>query len=400
MAEEATVVPAGTETVENTTEIKPNLKNPFDDTNWSDEPVIVAAKEEKTEEKSAEAKTIPTQTEEEILDEDGFVKEKLGFESFEAAKREIEELKKLKDSHVTFKYENEESEKLHKAITKGDRKEVFKILEKQEKLERLTSGELNINNAAEVIKAAMQFKYKELTPDEIEYRFNKQFSVPLKPAQKEEELEEEYAERLSAWEQAKKEVETEMMIEAKLARPELEKLKANLVLPEIPGEQNATQKQPSKEDLDAAKRYNDAYLQSVDSSIKEFNGFSVSVKHEDMDLSVMYGVAQEDKAAIEKELKDFVQSNYDANALFAERWVNADGTLNTKQIAEDRFLLAHRDKIFQKIAMDAASKRLETHLKTKKNINIDETKTNRTAEIGDAAKTESEKMAEFFWNQS
>jgi hypothetical protein len=79
----------------------------------------------------------------------------------------------------------------------------------------------------------MAQKYKDLTREEIDYKFNKQFGIPNRPVQKDIETDEEYQDRLSNWESKARDVETELMIEAKLAKPELERFKSELVLPDI-----------------------------------------------------------------------------------------------------------------------------------------------------------------------
>src|SRR5690606_7235792 len=93
-------------------------------------------------------------------------KEKFGYQSVEDALKEIEELRNLKEKPpvVDVEFENEQSEKLFKALREGKMNEVYQVLEQQQKLERLTSAEINKENADEIIKLGMQIKYKDLTP--------------------------------------------------------------------------------------------------------------------------------------------------------------------------------------------------------------------------------------------
>jgi hypothetical protein len=60
---------------------------------------------------------------------------------------------------------------------------------------------------------------------------------------------------------------------------------------------------------------------------------------------------------------------------FENRWFNKEGKPNVQQIMADKYLLENREKIFSKIANEAASQRLLAHLKKNGNININQTPT-------------------------
>lgn len=106
-------------------------------------------------------------------------KDKFGYEKPEDAFTEIEQLRSLKNNPVKpeIKFENELSEKLFKAFQGGKEDEVYRYLSEKNRLESLTSQEVTKDSAADIIKLGMQLKYKDLTPQEIDYKFNKQFLV-------------------------------------------------------------------------------------------------------------------------------------------------------------------------------------------------------------------------------
>lgn len=162
-------------------------------------------------------------------------KDKFGYQSAEDAMREIEELRGFKANPpipaITF--ENEESEKLFRAWQAGKIPEVYSYLENQQRIEKYLTKEVTPDTAADIVKVGMALKYKDLTPDEINYKFNKQFAVPPKPIQGPEEEEPVYRDRVSAWQAVVDDKKMELMIEAKLAKPELESAKTKLVFPEI-----------------------------------------------------------------------------------------------------------------------------------------------------------------------
>lgn len=163
------------------------------------------------------------------------IKEKFGYNSSEDAIKEIEELRTLKSSQATsaLKFENEQSEKIFKALKEGKHDEVYDFLAKQKQLNQFTSGEINETNADQVIKLGMKLKYEDLSDAEIEYKFKKQYSIPKEPVQAADELDEEFLIRKQQWQDVADDVRMSKMIDAKLARPDLENAKSKLVVPEI-----------------------------------------------------------------------------------------------------------------------------------------------------------------------
>lgn len=162
------------------------------------------------------------------------LKEKFGYQSPEDVFKEIEELRGFKQNPVAeVEFENEDSEKLFKAFAKGDRKTVYNILAQQDRLEQFTQAEVNEDSASGIIKLGMQLKYKDLTPSEIEYKFNKQFSLPKEPVQRNDEIDEDFLERKAEWEERVNDIKMSKIIEAKLMKPELEAAKAKIVFPEV-----------------------------------------------------------------------------------------------------------------------------------------------------------------------
>ena len=264
--------------------------NPFSDNAWSDSPL---QQQETTQTETAPASSPDTQEEyeEEIVDADEWLKGQFGWDNADAAKAEIEELRKLRENATTqadIEFANEQSAKFFKLLQEGKEDDLYSFLDQKKKIDRLASADLNQSTAAEIIKLNMQQKYKDLTPSEIEYKFNKQFGIPSKPAQKDIESDEEYQERLQSWESRVKDIETEMFIEAKLARPELEKYKSELVLPDIQFEGQQQSYEPTQEELEAQSALINSFKQNAQSALKSFDGFSVSVKDEEVEIPLSY----------------------------------------------------------------------------------------------------------------
>lgn len=162
------------------------------------------------------------------------LKEKFSYENPEAAIKEIEELRAFKSNPVAeIEFENEASKKLFEAIKGGKQKEAYAILAEQDILESFTSVEVTKDNAADIIKLGMKYKYKDLTPSEIDYKYKKQFSLPKEPIQNSDELDEDFLIRQNDWKSNVSDIEMERIMEAKLIKPELESRKTKLILPDI-----------------------------------------------------------------------------------------------------------------------------------------------------------------------
>lgn len=247
----------------------------------------------------------------------------------------------------------------------------------------------------------MQLKHKDLTPQEIDYKFNKQFGIPKEPTELATETEDEFKERHDQWKELVADVEMNRIIEAKTAKPDLEKAKAELVLPEIQQKENqGARKEPTQEELAAFESAKNSFLQSAEKSISSFNGFTSQVKDKDVDYTVSYAPSQEEKTTISNKIKEFAETGFDANSILAERWVEEDGkTIKIDQMVKDLSRIYGDDRVSQKLVSDAANKRLEAYLKDKKQIDVSGVDQNGKLQLEKDNKTEAAQLQEFFWSQ-
>lgn len=366
------------------------LPNPFLETSWADPGAS-------SSDYGSQSPQQEEEYEEEIVDADEWMKREFNWESTEAAKAEIEELRQLRESAQTeaeIEFANEQSAKFFRLMQEGKEDELYSFLENKKKLDRLVSSDLDRNTAAEIIKLNMQQKYQDLTPDEIEYKFKKQFSIPSKPTQRDIETDDEYEERVSEWENRVKDIETEMFIEAKLARPELEKYKNDLVLPEVEFENGPTQY--TQEELEMREAIFNNYYDAAQRALDEFDSLSVTVKDEEVEIPLSYNLSFEEKSFIAEKLETFAENDLDANAILADRWLTEDGQIDTKQIIQDLAVLYSEGRIGQKFANDAAAKRLSEYMRKSSNVSLN----SRTAQntFGEPTnKTDLEKQIDFIW---
>lgn len=349
--------------------------NPFGDENFEPQApaVDVAPTANVTEGQQTEPQTAPQQevqnTQEQpatapSFDPNQFIKDKFGFESMEEAELQF---KKLKET-PSFEFKDDVSKTLFDAIKEGKADDVYEVLNQQKKLEKLINSELTPELASEIVKTHIKNKHKDLSADDVDLLFYDQFYVPLKPEQGYDESEEDYAVKLKQWESQSDYIERKLMIEAKLAKPGLEKLKSEIQLPDIYNE--AAKQAQSQEEFEIMQQARSIYEKTLDSDFQSFNGFNVSVKDEDVEIPIAFNVAEDERLAMRNELSDF-----DSDSYFENRWFNEDGKPKVQQIMADKYLLENREKIFSKIANEAASQRLLAHLKKNGNININQTPT-------------------------
>jgi hypothetical protein len=320
------------------------------------------------------------------FDPNQFVRERFGFESVEQAENEF---KKLKDQQAGFEFKDEVSKTLFDAIREGKADDVYQVLNQQKRLEKLTTAELNTDLAIEIVKENLKQKHKELNDEEVDILFYDKFYVPSKPEQGFDETDEDYSNKVRAWESQVEYTEKKLLIEAKVTRSELEKLRSDIQLPDIYNE--AGRYAQSQEEFELMQQARSTYEQTLNSDFQSFNGFNVSVKDEDVEIPIAFNVAEEERLAMKNQLEDF-----DTDTYFENRWFNNDGRPNVQQIMADKYLLENRDKIFSKIANEAASQRLLAHLKKNGNININQTPTPQGAKPDlNGIEAERQRMAEW-----
>lgn len=300
-----------------------------------------------------------------------WLKTEFGVEDPALLKQEREELKRLKETPPTpaeIKFENEQSKLIHELIREGKTKEVRQFLETQERLDSFTSAEITKDNADDILKLGMQLRYKDLTKDEIDYKFNKEFGVPRLSAQAETETDDEFSERKTAWEEKVRDVEMNKLIEAKLMKPELEKAKSQIVLPELskPQTPDSQTQESLAADQERLAKVRENFLNKLETDFSKTEGFSTKVKDESVEIPVAFKIPDEDKVAI----KEMLKNGFNINEFFDKKWFDADGNSKIDQMISDLYLLTNSDKVLSGIANNGASQRLSEYRKQVNNVNI------------------------------
>lgn len=269
-----------------------------------------------------------------------------------AAKAELESLKTKKSE--SFKWEGQEDG-------------IYNMLHSRKQLDRVEKLDATKpKDAAEIIKTAMLLKDKDqdLTQDDVDFIFNDKYEIPEKPKKGEDQDEDEYATKVAKWEKQVEFINKKMTIDAKLAKPELSKLKSELVLPDI-SKADSQAAAPTQESLDAIKQIRDNFLRTVDTDFAKFNGFTTTVKDESVEFPVTFKVDDSDKAEIKKLAQEMNVDEY-----FGKRWFDEKGNAKVEQMMSDLYLLEKKEKAFQGVANQSAAERRKEIIKQNSNIKL------------------------------
>lgn len=345
---------------------------PFGSSSWTETPPALP-KQEQTPPATPTpatpaAATPPPVVNEEIVDPKEWLKREFEVDDPALIKQQLKELNELREKAKTpaqVQYANEQSRKFHEALIAGKEDEVYNFLHEKKKLEKLTSPEVTRLSAEEIIKFSIYQKNKDLSPDEIDFVFNERFSFPPKPIQDAAELDGDYEARVNEWKGRVDAIEKKLVIEAKMARPELEKLKAELVLPEIQKGVDPKEAEAQQKELERVQNLRNQYLKHLESDYKNFNGYEVKYKDEEVEIPVSFAVTPEEQVALKTELESFNIDDF-----ISGRWFKADGSPNVQQIMSDVTLLRKGESVLQKVANEVGTKMKEHYIQKRGNIEV------------------------------
>lgn len=339
---------------------------------WGDTPPATATVETTQSVEGAEQKPPNTPAvKEDIVDADEYLKKNLGYENWDAAKKEIEELRKLKDVQPQeFKFANEDSERIFNALKDGKEDEIYDILGKKKQFERVEKLDVgNPKDATELVRMNLKLKHPQLDASEIEDMISETYNRTPKPVKTDVMDDEEFDESLKAWQLKEESIDRKVVRDAKIVRPDVLSLQSKIEIPDIPGKQKS-ETTISPEDLAKFDEDKKTFLKSSDDFLKTFSGFNATVKDKDVEIPVSYEFSAEEKASLNNMVQKFAENGLNVNAIFADRWLTDGGQINSEQMIKDLSRVLYQEKIDQKYVNDAAAKRLELFLKEKKNIII------------------------------
>lgn len=277
----------------------------------------------------------------------------LGYDSLEVAKAEIEALRQLRTSppSAAFKFENEESERLARAINENP-KEAFKILEKQERIDSLVALDVNKDNAADIIKFAMTLDNPEdLSKEEIEFQYKQDYTAPKEPVQKATEDEEEFAERHNEWKEKVETIEMKKIIAAKMAKPKIAAAKQKIVLPNTSPTQDDEDYKSYKASLQSDLEFEKTVLIPSIQALTE-DKIKIAIDVNDANNKMQFGVSiTPDKADFDAAKQDAV--NFDK--FVASILYDKDNKFTPENQALAIMKIKHFDKYMQSAARQAVN---------------------------------------------
>lgn len=347
--------------------------NLFDENGWSNTPA-------QQESKPSEDESVPrgtnadkpagNQGDDEIVDELEYLERQTGFKSWDevkALKTEAEQLRAKTQTPAERKFANEESKRLAEAWEAGETDKVFDYLNTQRQLKK--AADLSSTDA---IKLHIQQSNKDnpnFTAQDVEDMFEERYAIPKKPVQGVNEDVEDFNERLTEYNARVAKVNRAIERDAFTAKQDLAKRITKLVPPEIPKRQE--QQGPPQEVLEARKAFVEGFAKGIPKALEGVTGFNTLFKDEEVEIPISYSITQEEMKPYKEQLEALANANLDTNTLFTKRWVNEDGTINTRKAASDLYVLDNLDKILLKVATQTGNERMKAKLKQASNVKVD-----------------------------
>jgi len=353
-----------------------NETNPFDVASYSNTEVTPAQETQATE--LPQGNQVETSGEESKV-EDTQVSDTRINESATATNTEVEDKNEAdeqatKNEKIKFEWENESAKNIYESLVNGNLSDVADVLYEQKVL-----SELDSMPESDVLKLKIAYDYPELSPEEIQEEFDAKYSVD-KDFDKSMLTDEEIASKMKQIEKQEKAVARELKKDVREAKDYLQTLKEDISFPDILSQFQESQttvntdevvsqylKSQEEEQSKAYQQAREMFENSIDEGLKNFEGFNVNYKDEEVQFDGKYSLSVEEKAQLQNDLKGF-----DLESFYGPRYYK-DGKYDTKQLAEDIYFLNNRDKIVNSMVTQAVSKAKSDLLKGMKNIDYSNT---------------------------
>jgi hypothetical protein len=261
---------------------------------------------------------------------------------------------------IKFEWENESAKNIYDSLVSGNLSDVADVLYEQKVL-----SELDSMPESDVLKLKIAYDYPELSPEEIQEEFDAKYSID-KDFDKSMMTDEEIASKMKQIEKQEKAVARELKKDVREAKDYLQTLKEDISFPDILSQFQESQpvvntdevvnqylKSQEEEQSKAYQQAREMFENSIDEGLKNFEGFNVNYKDEEVQFDGKYSLSVEE-------------------SFYGPRYYK-DGKYDTKQLAEDIYFLNNRDKIVNSMVTQAVSKAKSDLLKGMKNIDYSNT---------------------------
>lgn len=351
--------------------------NPFDTTSYSasNEPVQTTETEQTGTELPQNTETTPEATPTESTPTEATTEQSTEVKS-ESEEPIVQEERQPAQEPETFDFDwgNDIAKNIYDSLVSGDISDVADTLYEQKVL-----SEIDKMDESDILKLKLAYDYPDLTPQEVEEEFQAKYGIE-KDFDESLLSEEEISAKRKQIEKQEKAIARELKKDVREAKDYLQSLKQDISFPDILSQvQKNPQSNVNHEEFvnqyltaqqeEQAKAYQQArevFERSIDDGLKNFEGFNVNYKDEDVQFDGKYALTQEDKAQLQETMKAF-----DLESFYGNRYYK-DGKYDTKQLAEDIYFLQNRDKVVNSMVTQAVSKAKSDILKSMKNIDYND----------------------------
>ena len=351
--------------------------NPFDTTSYSasNEPVQTTETEQTGTELPQNTETTPEVTSTESTPTEATTEQSTEVKS-ESAEQTVQEERQPAQEPETFDFDwgNDIAKNIYDSLVSGDISDVADTLYEQKVL-----SEIDKMDESDILKLKLAYDYPDLTPQEVEEEFQSKYGIE-KDFDESLLSEEEISAKRKQIEKQEKAIARELKKDVREAKDYLQSLKQDISFPDILSQvQKNPQSNVNPEEFvnqyltaqqeEQAKAYQQArevFERSIDDGLKNFEGFNVNYKDEDVQFDGKYALTQEDKTQLQETMKAF-----DLESFYGNRYYK-DGKYDTKQLAEDIYFLQNRDKVVNSMVTQAVSKAKSDILKSMKNIDYND----------------------------
>ncbi len=291
----------------------------------------------------------------EVADSNAYLKENLGYESWDAAKAELAELRQLKETaRKPIEYVNEESKKVHELLLAGKVKEVKAIYDLQEKLETAESL-----TPAEAIKLHIEQTNRHFKKADVEDVFEEKYALPEKP----EEDDDDYEAKLAKYNITVDKITRKIERDAVTAKEELAKLKTEIKLPEIPQAENPEMEAFNQYNANMAKAAEHRVIVMDTLSKLTEKDISYDLNFSDEAKKIQFPISyKSDKAGVEK--AKHAAANY--TDFLTQNYFKEDGSPLADKLTADIYFLQNRDKIMTEAINQAVNETMLHQVKIQK----------------------------------
>jgi hypothetical protein len=284
-----------------------------------------------------------------------------------------------------FEWENNVAKDIYDSLVSGNISEIADVLYEQKVL-----SQLDKMDESDILRLKLAYDYPDLTPDEIEEEFASKYSID-KDFDDSLMTDDEISSKKKQLDKQEKTIARELKKDVREAKDYLQTLKQDISFPDILSQMQEPQqnvdtdsvvnkylKSQEEEQLSAYQQARQVYESTIEDGLKNFDGFNVNYKDEEVQFDGKYALSQEEKAELQSDLKSF-----DIESFYGPRYYK-DGKYDTKQLAEDIYFLKNRDKIVNSMVTQAVSKAKSDLLRGMKNIDYNNApRQSATAEAND-----------------